>query len=319
MTIQIEAVGSYIWVREPSFNGVAISYLCDKVFYSGSSRYQRIDIVETRLHGRMLFLDGVGQSAEYDEFIYHELLVHPAMFSHTDPETVLVIGGAEGATLREVLRHDSVKRAVMVDIDGELIELCKKYLPEWNAGSFDDPRSEIVIGDGRKYLESSNEKFDVIIVDLSDPLEDSPAVFLFTREFYSLLKDHLTEQGCMAVQGEGVSPQENILHARMVNTLKNVFPVVKPYAYSLHSFHRPDSHILVTLNKDWMPQDISRRMKSSSFKLRYLTPEIAENLFHIPPYLQEAYEREKDNIITDMNPSFEGVYHKEPYRNKAEE
>ncbi len=312
MTTQFEAIGSYIWVREPSFNGVAISYLCDRVLFSGSSKYQRIDIVETRLHGRMLFLDGVGQSAEYDEFIYHELLVHPAMFSHPEPASVLVIGGAEGATLREVLKHDSVKRAVMVDIDGELIELCKKYLPEWNAGSFDDPRSEVIVGDGRKYIENCKEKFDVIIVDLSDPLEDSPAVYLFTREFYSLLRDHLTEQGCMSVQGEGVSPQENILHARMVNTLKQVFPIVKPYTYSLHSFHRPDSHIFVTLNKNWKPSDLSSRIRNSSVDLKYLTPEIAENLFHIPTYLQKAYDREKENIITDENPSFEGVYHKEP-------
>ncbi len=318
MTTQFEAIGSYIWVREPSFNGVAISYLCDRVLFSGSSKYQRIDIVETRLHGRMLFLDGVGQSAEYDEFIYHELLVHPAMFSHPEPTSVLVIGGAEGATLREVLKHESVKRAVMVDIDGELIELCKKYLPEWNAGSFDDPRSEVIVGDGRKYIENCKEKFDVIIVDLSDPLEDSPAVYLFTREFYSLLRDHLTEQGCMSVQGEGVSPQENILHARMVNTLKQVFPIVKPYTYSLHSFHRPDSHIFVTLNENWKPSDISNKIKESTVDLKYLTPEIAENLFHIPTYLQKAYDREKKNIITDENPSFEGVYHKEPDNIRSE-
>ncbi len=155
----------YIWFREPSLNGVSICYLCDRVIYHGVSKYQTIDIVETRLHGKMLFLDGVAQSAERDEFIYHELLVHPAMFAHPNPEKVLVIGGAEGATLREVLKHQTVKRAVLVDIDGELVEICKQYLPGWHQGSFDDPRVEVVIGDGRDYVVKCNEKFDVIIID----------------------------------------------------------------------------------------------------------------------------------------------------------
>lgn len=299
----------FLWFREPSLNGVSISYLCDRVVYSGVSKFQRIDVVETRLHGRMLFLDGVAQSAEKDEFIYHELLVHPAMFSHTNPESVLIIGGAEGATLREVLRHSTVKRAVLVDIDAELIEVCKKYLPTWHQGSFEDPRVEIVISDGRAYVEKCSEKFDVIIVDLSDPLENSPAVFLFTREFYQLLRNRLTSHGCVAIQGEGVSPQEHILHARIVNTLKEVFPVVKPYIYSLHSFHRPDAHIFTTLQQEWTPEDMVIRFDKSKISLRYLSTSMMEKLFVLPPYLQEAYEKHRQ-IITDANPSFEGVYHR---------
>jgi len=312
VTIITEASGSFIWLREPANNGVAISYLCDRVVFSGRSKYQKIDIVDTRFHGRMLFLDGVGQSAEQDEFIYHEFLVHPVMFSYPEPKSVLIIGGAEGATLREVLRHKTVQRVVMVDIDGELIEICKKFLPQWSAGAFDDPRTELIIGDGRKFAEECREKFDVIIVDLSDPLQDSPAVYLFTKEFYSALKNCLTPNGCMAIQGEGTSPQENILHARMVNTLKAVFPVVKPYMYNLHSFHRPDSHILVTLQEKWEPKEVAQRLRKSGMKLRAITPEILENLFWLPPYLEEAYKREEGHIITDDNPSFEGVYHLEP-------
>ncbi|MCX7823123.1 MAG: polyamine aminopropyltransferase [Syntrophobacterales bacterium] len=301
----------YIWFREPSLNGVSISYLCDRIIYHGVSKYQRIDIVETRLHGKMLFLDGVAQSAERDEFIYHELLVHPAMFAHPKPEKVLIIGGAEGATLREVLKHRTVKRAVLVDIDGELVEICKKYLPSWHQGSFDDPRVEVVIDDGRAYVENSQEKFDVIIVDLSDPFEDSPAVFLFTKEFYLLLKEHLTPYGCTSIQGEGVSPQEHTLHVRMVNTLREVFPVVMPHIYSMHSFHRPDSHIFTTLQKDWTPQETAKRFEMSGMKLKYLNKEMLEKLFVLPSYLKESYERDKQ-IITDANPSFEGVYHRVP-------
>lgn len=312
MTGAREAGGSFLWFREPAFNGVAISHLCDRVVFSGHSKFQKIDIIDTRLHGRVLFLDGVGQSAERDEFIYHELLVHPAMFSHPNPQSVLIIGGAEGATLREVLRHETVKRAVMVDIDGELIEICRRYMPQWSAGSFEDPRVEIVVGDGRKFIEETDEKFHVIIVDLSDPIEDSPAVYLFTREFYSLLRDHLKdEMGCIAVQGEGISPQENTLHVRMVKTLESVFPVVRPIIYSLHSFHRPDSHILATLQKGWKPELPAERLEKSGMKLRFLSPEMMKAVFAVPSYLKEAYEREK-HVITDANPSFEGVYHLEP-------
>lgn len=314
MTIYREAVGPFLWYREPAFNGVAISYLCDHVVYSGQSQYQRIDIVDTRLHGRMLFLDGVGQSAERDEFIYHELLVHPAMFSHPNPQSVLIIGGAEGATLREVLRHKTVKRAIMVDIDGELIEICKKYLPQWNAGSFDDPRVEIIVDNGRKYVENTTEQFDVIIVDLSDPLEYSPAVYLFTQEFYNLLRKRLKDsRGCIAVQGEGVSPQEHILHVRMVKTLETVFQVVHPYIYSLQSFHRPDSHILATLQKEWSPEIPVDRLQKTFMELRFITTELMQGVFAIPLYLKEAYEKET-HIITDSHPSFEGVYHLQPWR-----
>ncbi|MEJ5299498.1 MAG: polyamine aminopropyltransferase [Thermodesulforhabdaceae bacterium] len=302
---------AYLWFREISLNGDSISYLCDQVVWCGVSKYQRIDIVDTRLHGRMLFLDGVAQSSERDEFIYHELLVHPAMFGHPAPERVLIIGGGEGATLREVLRHSTVKRAVLVDIDGELIEVCKKYLPTWHQGSFEDPRVEIVVSDGRAYVEQCTESFDVVIIDLSDPLEDSPAVFLFTREFYTLVRNRLTPQGCVTIQGEGVSPQEHTLHVRIVNTLKEVFPVVKPYIYSLHSFHRPDSHIFVTLQEDWTPEHTAERFIKSGMSLRYLTAEMFRKLFILPSYLQEAYEEDK-HIITDENPSFEGVYHRAP-------
>ncbi len=307
----LEGDSEVFWIKESPANGISISYLCDAVIYSGASRYQKIDIVETRLHGRMLFLDRVGQSAEMDEFIYHELLVHPAMFSHPNPERVLIIGGAEGATLREVLRHETVKKATLVDIDGELVELCKIYLPSWHKGCFDDPRAEVIIEDGRKYLEQSKEKFDVIIIDLSDPLEGSPAVFLFTKEFYTLVRDHLTEKGCVGIQGEGASPQENILHVRIVNTLKRVFPIVKPYIYSIHSFHRPDSHIFTTVWTEWSPSFIKERFLKSGMKLRYLTAEMLEHLFILPQYLIDAYNQ-SDQIITDDNPSFEGVYHRKP-------
>jgi len=293
-----DATPAYVWFREPVEGRLAISHLCKRLVYSGQSRYQRIDIVDTVMHGRMLFLDGVAQSAEHDEFIYHEMLVHPALCSHPNPRAVLVIGGAEGATLREVLRHPAIERVVMVDIDAQLIEVCKRHLPAWHRGSYEDPRLHLVVGDGRAYVEQCTERFDCIIVDLSDPLEGSPAVLLFTREFYQLLKNRLTPAGAIAFQGEGTSPQDVALHARMVNTLKAVFATVLPYPYTLHSFHRPDAHILVTLDPNWSQERFVQRVASAGLALRYFSPEIARGMFCLPSYLYQAYETH-NQILTD--------------------
>lgn len=291
---------AYLWFREPVQGGLAVSFLCERAIYSGRSRFQQIDIVDTRMHGRMLFLDGVGQSSERDEFIYHEMLVHPALFSHPNPKSALVIGGAEGATLREIFRHPGIERVVMVDIDDELIEICKHHLPSWHQGSYADPRLELITTDGRSYVQDCSESFDCIVVDLSDPLEGGPAVLLFTREFYTLLKRRLTPMGSITFQGEGISPQEVPLHARMVNTLKAVFPTVLPYPYTIHSFHRPDAHILVTLDSSWALEGFVQRIGQADLPLRYLSPEIARGMFNLPPYLHQAYKT-YDKILTDEN------------------
>jgi spermidine synthase len=292
---------SYFWFREPGKEGVEIAYLCDEIIYSGRSLYQQIDIVNTVIYGRMLFLDGVAQSSESDEFIYHEMLVHPALFSHPAPKTILLIGGAEGAGLREIFRHPGIERVVMVDVDGELIEICKHYLPQWHQGTYEDSRLELIIRDGREYVERTQETFDAIIVDLSDPLEGSPAVFLFTREFYQLLKKCLNPGGCATIQGEGINPQGLTLHARMVCTLKSVFLKVLPYPYFLQSFHRPDAHILVTLDEEWSEDVFVERVQKKNLPLRYFSAQIAKGMFYLPSYLYEAYETQ-DQLLTDESP-----------------
>lgn len=157
----------------------------DRVVLTGRTGFQAFEIFENRLWGRMLILDGRLQAAELDEFIYHEALVQPAMLTHPDPQRVLVLGGGAGATLREVLRHPGVTQAVMVEIDAELVGLCKEWLPAFHAGSFDDPRTELVFADGRDWLAAQPDgSLDVIILDLPEPLENGPALKLFTLEMY---------------------------------------------------------------------------------------------------------------------------------------
>src|SRR4030043_2000481 len=171
-----------------------------RVIYSGRTEFQSIEIVDTGSFGVCLVLDGKIQSSERDEFIYHEALVHPAMLGHACPETVFIAGGGEGATLREVLAHKAVKKVVMVDIDRQVIDICRRYLSLFHQGSFDDSRLELCFADARGYLQDTNDRFDVIIIDLVEPLEEGPACLLYTQEFYRLVKERLNPGGLMAVQ-----------------------------------------------------------------------------------------------------------------------
>ncbi|MEW5724440.1 MAG: polyamine aminopropyltransferase [Thermodesulfobacteriota bacterium] len=289
------------WFAESGGTDIRVSYSYRRMVYSGRSRFQRIDIVETEEFGRMLFLDGVANSAEQDEFIYHEALVHPAMLAHPQPQKICVIGGAEGATLREVLRHPGVNRVVMVDIDEQLVGLCREHLAMMSQGAFEDPRLELIFGDGRKYLEETGEAFDVIIVDLSDPIPDSPAIYLFTREYYQTISSRLSDGGTAAFQGESLQPWRLELHARMVNTLKSVFPVVVPYPYFQPCFHELHGMILTSKRFDPRELDLAGRARERNLELRYLSPEWLTGLFRMPGYVSESYRRYTD-ILTDDNP-----------------
>eukprot|EP00501_MAST-03F_sp_TOSAG23-6_P001455 GSMAST32.ASY1.ANO1.1512.1 assembled CDS len=154
-----------------------------KQIFTGKSKFQTVDIVETHQFGKTLVMDGQTQSTLADEFIYHESLVHPAMLLHPNPKKVYIGGGGEFATARDVLRHKSVERCVMVDIDKLACDMCRKYMPEWNEGVMEDSRMHVAYTDAKAWLENNNEKFDVIIMDIADPIEAGPGYKLYTKEF----------------------------------------------------------------------------------------------------------------------------------------
>lgn len=290
-----------IWFAEDGNENVVISFRALRRVHAATSRYARIDIVDTVEYGRMLFLDGIAQSAGLDEFIYHESLVHPAILTHPAPRSVCVIGGAEGATIREVAKYGGLRRIVMVDIDGELVEVCRRHLSEWSAGAYEDPRLELCIDDGRRFLEVTGETFDVVLVDLGDPTAGSPALSLFTREFYELVFHRLSGQGIACFQGEDLQPNRVALHARMVNTIHSVFPHVAPYPYLLPSFHGLCGHILASKDLDPRAIDLGYRLERQDFRLRYLSPAFLKGLFCLPAYVEEAYDQYRE-IITDASP-----------------
>jgi spermidine synthase len=190
---------------------------------------------------------------------------------------------------------------VMVDIDEELVNICRQHLASWSEGAFEDPRLEFHFADGRKYLEQTQDTFDVVLVDLNDPTEDSAAVFLFTREFYQLVHHRLSPDGVACFQGTDLQPDRLSLHARMVNTLSSVFKWVVAYPYMTPSFHEMHSFILASKTIDIQSVDLKERLRRQDLKVRYLSPAFIQGLLRVPGYVEDAYALHPE-IITDAQP-----------------
>ncbi len=232
-------VGADLWVSEYITPWDMYVHGVTKVLAYKKTPYQEMFIVETGAYGKGLVLDGKWQSCTGDEFLYHEALVHPAMICHTSPRNVLVLGGGEGATVREVLRWQTVEQVMMVDIDGEVVEACREHLPEMHQNAFDDPRTNLVIGDALEALDNTEQKWDIVISDLSDPIEEGPSFQLFTKEYFEKIQRVLSPDGYVVIQAGPVAPAELRLHARLVYTLKAVFPNVHSYASYTPTYGSP--------------------------------------------------------------------------------
>jgi spermidine synthase len=273
--------------------------------YSGRSKFQSIEIVNTGSFGVCLVLDGKIQSSEVDEFIYHEALVHPAMLTHPRPERVFIAGGGEGATLREVLAHKTVKRAVMADIDEEVVSLCRRFLPSWHQKAFDDPRVELHFVDARKYLEESSDKFDIIIIDLVDPLEQGPARLLYTQEFYQIVEQKLGPAGIMSVQAEPAEWANLDNFIAIANTLRNVFPIARPYQVHVPSFLGLWGFVAASPSLDpceLAPEEIDNRISTRiSKKLKSYDGLTHQAIFTIPKHIRQELTT-STRIITDKQP-----------------
>jgi spermidine synthase len=295
------------WLSD-SVNGNFVQlHRIEEVLYSGQTKYQSVRIIRSSNFGMCLVLDGKIQSSETDEFIYHEALVQPALITHPDPETVFIAGGGEGATLREVLSHKSVKKAVMVDIDEEVIALCRKYLPGHSRGAFEDTRTELYHEDAREYLAKTNDRYDVIIIDLPDPIEEGPAYLLYTREFYRIVSDRLTDNGIITVQAGSASLSELLNLTAVNNTLKSVFPIVRIYRTDMPCFGGPWGFCLASTKNDPMqlsPDEVDKRITARSLAgLRFYDGMTHQSMFSLPRYIRDAATKQQ-RIITDEEPLY---------------
>lgn len=271
---------------------------------STTTQFQEVVIQDSHALGRCLLLDQRVQSGQIDEWIYHEALVHPTLTTHPNPTKVLILGGGEGATLREVLRHPTVEQATMVDIDGELVAFCREHLPDWHQGSFDDARTRLIIGDAKRFLAETDESFDVIIGDLTDPIEEGLASLLYTVQFYRLLKPRLAPGGLFVTQALGIRYNRmDALHAAIHSTLRSLFRNVASYSEFLPTFDSlwafliaSDTHDPELITSD----EIDRRLTQRGLDgLRFYDGLTHRRMFSLPKHLRRLIAQ--NNTIIEEN------------------
>lgn len=232
---------------QTSADGEGLQHPVDAVIASGRSAYQEYLFFRSPIHGICVALDGDLQSCAADEALYHEALVHPAMLWHPAPRRVLVMGGGEGATAREVLRHPGVEQAVMVDIDAEFVALCREHLADWNHTAFSDPRLDLLCRDINAFLDEPGPGFDVVIGDLVDATaEDSPAAELYSRELYARLRRRLNPGAVLATQAGGITVCSQAGHRRVRTSLGGAFRHTASYALTVPSFYHLWSFVLAS-------------------------------------------------------------------------
>jgi spermidine synthase len=217
---------------------------------------------------------------------------------------VLIIGGGEGATLREVLRHRTVDRAAMVDIDEELVRLCEKHLAEWSQGAFSHPKTRLVFEDARRFVEKTEDKFDVVVSDLTEPLKEGPSLYLFTREFFEHVFNLLEEDGVFVLQAGSTDPICHEFFASCTRTLKEVFPLVCPYWSFIFSFGLPWGFVLASKGEsplELSEEEIRKRLgKRKVQNLKFYHPPLHQTFFALPLYLVEGLKEGK--VLTDSQP-----------------
>ncbi len=277
-----------LWQTEYINTDYGQTYRLKRKIVSEKSPYQKIELVETFEFGKMLLLDGAVQTSEKDEFIYHEMLVHPALLTHPKPNRVLIIGGGDGGALRRVLEHP-VEEAILVEMDQKVVELSKVYLSSISNYAFDNKRATIIIDDGFSFLKREKKKFDLIIVDSTDPV--GKATVLFSKDFYQLAFSSLNEEGMIVTQSGSVFYQLDEVRQTFFN-LKKIFPYAYVYLASVPTY--PGSLWSFTLGSKLhlpplIPLSVKKeRMIKRKIKTRYYNLEVDLAAFALPTFLKEA-------------------------------
>ena len=294
------------WNVEEILPGIIQAEQKKRTLFQKTTKYQQISITEGETFGRALILDGKTQSTEFDEFIYHESLVHPVMVSHLQPKTIFLAGGGEGATAREILRHKPVNKIVMTDIDKEVVSACEKFLPKHHMGSFKDDRLHLVFQDSFEYLAQSPETYDIVIVDVPDPLEGGPAVSMFTKEFYEQIVSKLNPNGMMVSQcGPTNLYSLNECFTPAANTIKCVFPTTFQYHVHIPSFGTTWGFVIGSLGPQ--PNNFSAQkvdnilIKREINQLRMYDGLTHQGIFSLPKYLRKSLDLET-RIATIQDP-----------------
>jgi spermidine synthase len=283
-----------MWIRENQDDTLEVAYKIDSVLFSQRSPYQQVDIVQTAQHGRMLVNDGIVMLCERDEFIYHEMIAHVPLFVHPAPKQVLVVGGGDGGTVREVLRHPGVERVLMVEIDEVVVKACRQWLPSVS-NALEDPRLELRITDAIDYARQPGARFDIVIIDSTDPI--GPGVGLFGRPFYENIARMLNPDGIMITQAESPFYDLHDIQPAMFKNQRPFFKRLHMYLYTTlaypgglygFGFASQGPHPL----EDFRPDPVI----TSGIDFRYYNPGVHRAAFMLPTFVTQRLHRVLDPV-----------------------
>ena len=283
-------------------------YDVQKTLYRGRTAYQDVELVDTVEFGRTLLLDGATQIMEANEFQYHEPMAHIPLLSHPNPQRVLIIGGGDGGVLREVLKHPSVQQVDLVELDLEVITFSRTMLGFCSQGAFEDPRTRLQIQDGRTFVENTTDRYDCIIMDMTDPA--GPSLRLYSREFFFALTKILKDTDSRFIMHSESPDCRPLAFARIHRTLRSVFPKVSLASTHIRMYGGLWSFAIASPGRDLpAPGEISadeirRRMSARKIsRLRVISPETWQAFFAPYPYIQALLDQDGD-LCTDQNPQF---------------
>ncbi|KZL93743.1 polyamine aminopropyltransferase [Clostridium magnum] len=270
-----------MWLKEGQIADAAMTYKIKETLVTKKTEFQDLAIVDTYEFGRMLVLDGIIQTTVRDEHVYHEMISHIPLFTHPNPKKVLVVGGGDGGAIREVLKHPSVEKAVLCEIDGDVVTECKKFLPEISC-ALEDPRCEVFIGDGIKYVHEHKNEFDVIIVDSTDPF--GAAEGLFGGSFYKEIYECLTEDGIFIAQTETPFYLPDVVK-RVYDDANAVFPVTRLFMAAIPTYPSGFWSFTVGSKKhDPKAVDLSNTIDIAT---KYYTKELHKACFVLPKFVED--------------------------------
>ncbi|WP_128895523.1 polyamine aminopropyltransferase [Longirhabdus pacifica] len=270
-----------LWFTEKQTSNFGITAKIKHTLVDEQTDFQHLSIVDTLEFGRMLVLDGMVMTTVKDEFVYHEMVTHPALVTHPNPKHVLVVGGGDGGAIREVLKHPEVEKAVLVEIDGKVIEYSKTYLPEI-AGSLEEPRVEVIVNDGFMHIHENKNTYDVIMVDSTEPV--GPAVDLFSKGFYQGIYDALKEDGIFVAQTDNPWFKADLI-TQVNKDVKEIFPIVNVYQANIPTY--PSGMWTFTMgSKVHDPLQVDKKT-IKEMDTKYYCADLHHAAFALPKFVQD--------------------------------
>jgi len=276
--------GQGLWFTENQTDNFGITMKINKTLHTEQTPFQKLEMVETEEFGNMLLLDGMVMTSQVDEFVYHEMVAHPILNTHPNPKHVLVVGGGDGGVIREILKHKEVEKAVLVEIDGKVIEYSKKFLPEI-AGELENPRVEVKVDDGFMHIIQSKNLYDVIMVDSTEPV--GPAAPLFERGFYQGIFEALKEDGIFVAQTDNPWFKADLIQ-KVSRDVKEIFPITRTYIANIPTY--PSGMWTFTLgSKKYDPLEV-KESEIVDLPTKYYSPELHHACFKLPKFVKALVE-----------------------------